>query len=150
MAKDKRLFIDLMFNRINFMASKAGSATFVCKDGIVQCKEGGLEFILGTDTVWEVPADSSWGPDKSPVWRANLAEVPEIAMKMMEEMSQAGELEFGVISAADGSANDLNSSGTATGVGRHPEHGQQPPERHGRPSRPQLHAHPRNGRGHHP
>lgn len=116
MARDKALFVDLMFNRVNFMASKSGSATFIDEDAIVEVKEGGLKFRLGTDELWTIKGGQGYGPERPPVFRVNLAEVPEQALQLMEEMQQAGQLEIGIVGQDDGNASGLPSTKTATGV----------------------------------
>jgi hypothetical protein len=111
----KSLFIDLQFNRVALKASKTGSITFVHKDGTEESKAG-IELVVGDKKSYVIPANSVYGKDKPPVFRVNLNEVDEYAMNLLQTMIQTGMLEFGIVSAADGSETDLNASGTATGV----------------------------------
>lgn len=115
MFMDKNLFIDVQFNRIALKSSKDGSITFVHKDGTEETKAG-LTVTVGDKKQYTIPANSIYSKDKPPIFRVNLNEVDEFGFKLLETMIQTGMLEFGIVSAADGSESDLNASGTATGI----------------------------------
>lgn len=115
MFMDKNLFIDVQFNRIALKSSKDGSITFVHKDGTEETKAG-LTVVVGDKKQYTIPANTLYGKDRPPVFRVNLNEVDEFGFKLLETMIQTGMLEFGIVSAADGSESDLNASGTATGI----------------------------------
>lgn len=115
MFDQKNLFIDIQFNRVALKASKDGSVTFVHKDGTEQSKAG-LQITIGGKDQYTIPATAQYNKDNPPIFRVNLNEVDEKAIELMEKMIQTGMLEFGIVSGADGSESDLNSSRTATGV----------------------------------
>jgi hypothetical protein len=115
MFEHKNMFIDVQFNRVALKSSKEGSITFVHRDGTEEAKAG-IELVVGDKRSYVIPANSVYGKDKPPVFRINLNELDEFALKLMETMIQTGMLEFGIVSAADGSESDLNASGTATGI----------------------------------
>lgn len=114
---DKNLAYDMWFNRLALKSSKEGSITFV-HDGAISDLDQGHELIIGSKHVYHVKTGGAqeWGKGNPPAWRENLNEVDDFAQELMEMIAQSGELEFGIVSAADGAANDLNASGTATGV----------------------------------
>lgn len=115
MFEHKNLFIDVQFNRVALKSSKEGSITFVHRDGTEESKAG-IELVVGDKGSYIIPANSIYSKDKPPVFRVNLNEVDDFAVELMEKMIQQGMLEFGIVSAADGSESDLNASGTATGI----------------------------------
>ena len=115
MFEHKNLFIDIQFNRVALKSSKEGSITFIHRDGTEEGKNG-LQITVGDKKPYYIPAQSMYNKDRPPIFRVNLNEVDEYAMKLLETMIQTGMLEFGIVSAADGSEADLNASGTATGI----------------------------------
>lgn len=117
---DKSLAVDLCFNRLALKSSKSASATFVHKEAFAEAKNN-QPIVLGGREIYTVLNDASsaqhpYGKDHPPIFRVNLAEVDEWTMPLMEKLIQTGQLEFGIVSAADGSSEDLNSSKTATGI----------------------------------
>ena len=115
MFEQKNLFIDVQFNRVALKSSKEGSVTCVHRDFSEETRAG-LDFVVGGKQVYHSPANSPYSKDRPGVYRINLNEVDEFAMDLLETVIQTGQLEFGVVSAADGEASDLNASGTATGI----------------------------------
>lgn len=117
--RDRNLAIDLWFNRLALKSSKSGSVTCYYPDAFEETNDG-EELVIGDTRAYRVRANEAgekpYGPDHPPVFRLNLNEVDEYTMEILEKMVQSGEVEFGIFSAADGSANDLNASGTATGI----------------------------------
>lgn len=114
---DKNLAYDMWFNRLALKSSKEGSITFKHEGAISEVEEG-HELIFGSKHVYTVKSGGAqeWGANNPPAFRVNLNEVDDFAKELMEMIAQSGELEFGIVSAADGSAEDLNASGTATGI----------------------------------
>lgn len=118
MFADKNLAIDVWFNRLALKNSKEGSITFVHRDGIEEVLDGN-ELVIGDKKFYHIPPAMSgeqYGKDHPPVFRINLNEMDEHGFDLIEKMIQSGQLELGIISAADGSSEDLNSSKTATGI----------------------------------
>lgn len=117
--RDRNLAIDLWFNRLALKSSKSGSVTCYDPEAFEETNNGD-EMVIGDTRIYRVRSnanpDHPYGPNHPPVWRMNLNEVDEWTMEILEKMVQSGEVEFGIFSAADGSANDLNASGTATGI----------------------------------
>lgn len=113
MARDRSLFIDLTVNRVNIKASKTGDVNLVRMSAIQQVKDG-MELLVGTGKFYTWIEDGNSNP---PVLRINLAaDIPPEAMKLMEQFIQSGQLEFGTISAADGTSSNLNASDTKYGI----------------------------------
>ena len=107
-------YIDASFNRFNLKDGKEGSIDFfdpnACKDWRM-----GQRPELGSDKAYAIEP----GYDKEnrpPYWRVNVFEKSEVGMELMREAIQHVNLMFGVISNADASAANLNSSRTATGI----------------------------------
>lgn len=111
---DQDTYIDAQFNRFNVKDGKENSITF--RDPMaVREWQNGAQIEFNTDKVYDVTP----GYDKEnrpPVWRANLSEKSEIGLQLLEIAQQQVNLMFGVISAKDASATDLNNSRTATGI----------------------------------
>jgi hypothetical protein len=116
MSRDKSHYVDLMFNRVNFSASRSGVADFLCEDALVATQDGALAFTVGDGNIWKIKMNSGYGPDKPPLFRVKLEDVPEAALELMEKMIQAGQLEFGIVTAGDTAASNLPSQNTATGI----------------------------------
>jgi hypothetical protein len=72
--------------------------------------------VVGGKNVYHIPANSVYSKDRPGVYRINLNEVDDYAMTLLETVIQTGQLEFGVVSAADGESSNLNATDTATGV----------------------------------
>ncbi|MCG3768881.1 MAG: hypothetical protein JW394_1002 [Nitrospira sp.] len=111
---DQNIFADMQFNRIILKDSRESSATFADE---MACKEwkGGAPIELGTRKVYRV--EPGYDPQqRPPIWRTNLNEVSELGERLMQTVVQDMTTTFGVISAKDASASDLNNSRTATGV----------------------------------
>lgn len=117
--RDRNIAIDLWFNRLALKSSKSGSVTCYYPDAFEETNDG-EELIIGDTRAYRVRTNQDeahpYGPNHPPVFRLNLNEVDDFTMEVLEKMVQSGEVEFGIFSAADGSANDLNASGTATGI----------------------------------
>lgn len=114
MMEDTGDYIDSQFNRINVKDSREQSITFRDPNAVKEWKHG-QDTIFGTSHVYDVEP----GYDKEkrpPIWRSNLQEISETGFALMEKMQQLGNLQFGVISAKDASASNLNNSRTATGI----------------------------------
>lgn len=114
MMMDAETYVDAQYNRFNIKDGRESSITFRHRGAVREWKNGEqVEF--GGDTVYDVEE----GFDKEnrpPIWRVNLTEKSEIGMELMKEAQQQANLQFGVISAKDASATNLNNSRTATGI----------------------------------
>lgn len=115
--EDKALAVDMFFNRLCLKSSKSGSVTYYHPDAFTETSSG-TELQIGGTQVYKAKrqTDVEYGPNNPPVARVNLNEVDEYSREVMEDLIQAMQLEIGIVSAADGSAVDLNSSKTATGI----------------------------------
>jgi hypothetical protein len=112
---DKNLAIDMWFNRAALKSSKNASITVLHKDGLIETRDG-QPLVFGGTQVYTAPEGSEYDQSNPPVYRINLAELGDNDIELMEKLIQSGELEFGIVSAAGGSANNLNASDSATGV----------------------------------
>ena len=112
---DKALFIDLQFNRIALKSSKEGSVTFVHRDATEEQQEG-LELIVGDKTQYTLRGTTIYSPSNPPIFRVNLNEVDEYGVELLEKLIQTLQMEFGIVSGAEGSSSNLNNSKTATGI----------------------------------
>lgn len=112
---DQLTFVDKTFNRINLKSSKTSTVTAVRRDAIEEWGDMKSPVVFGGDDV--LTLSSKWSDDKGDwLQQKRLIEVTEEETALMRDMLQAMDLEFGVLSAADASASQLNSSKTATGV----------------------------------
>lgn len=114
-ARDTELFIDVTFNRSALKSSKKGSLTFVHGDGIVELIDG-KRLVIGGKEYYTIPPTSPYSATNPPAFRVNLNELDDKQLELMEKAQQALVLRFGVVSAADGSASDLNASDTKYGI----------------------------------
>jgi hypothetical protein len=111
---DQNIFVDMQFNRVILKDSKESSVTFADEMAVKEWK-GGAPIKFGTKDVYRV--EPGYDPNqRPPLWRTNLNEVSELGVNLMETAVQDMTTTFGVISAKDASATDLNNSRTATGV----------------------------------
>lgn len=108
------LYIDAQLNRINEKDSQDSSLTFYKKNAVRQWKDGAIP-APGSRQMLEV-LDGFDATHNPPAWRTNLQSEAVLGMELLQIMRQSGDQEFGVISASDASASNLNQSKTATGV----------------------------------
>ena len=114
-ARDTELFVDVTFNRAALKDSKKGSLTFVYEDEILEIKDGN-KLMIGSKEIYTLPKNSQRTASNPPAFRINLNELSDGQLELMEKAQQALVLRFGVVSAADGSASDLNASDTKYGI----------------------------------
>lgn len=118
---DKHLAIDLWFNRVALKSSKDGSATFIHNGAIEELKMG-QKMVFGGTQQYHISSTKSeeFNKDHPPVFRVYFNEMSEMEFKLMAQLIQDGELEFGIVTGGDGNSEEAGSSllnqGTATGV----------------------------------
>ncbi len=114
MMSHNSLYIDAQFNRYNSADGKSGCIKWANREAVREWREGGaIEVGIGNP----VTVDKNFDPNAPIAGVINLNEIKsEYGRDLMKEMQRAGEVQFGVISSADGSAQGLNQSGTATGI----------------------------------
>ena len=114
MLEDLNIYVDTQFNRINLKDSRESSVTFRDPMAVKEWKTGS-SIKFGTDIVYDT--EPGYDPKmRPPVWRVNLNEISETGMELMNVAVQDMTTTFGVISAKDASASNLNNSRTATGI----------------------------------
>lgn len=115
MLEDNNNYIDAQFNRINLKDSNSGSITFRNPHAVKDWKAG-LTTEIGTDRIYDVEQGFDSEHNK-PIWRESLMnETSQHGWDLMQKAEQAGNLQFGVISAKDASVSNMNQSRTATGI----------------------------------
>jgi len=113
MMEHSETYIDAQFNRYNLKDSTTASATFIHADAVKEWET--QQPILGGTNFYRIINSEQFNRNNPPIFRVNLNEQSETGERLMRIMQQAGDLQFGQISAEDASASRLNSSNTATG-----------------------------------
>ena len=113
MMEHSETYIDAQFNRYNLKDSTTASATFIHDSAVKEWET--QQPILGGTNFYRITNSDQFNKNNPPIFRVNLNEQSETGERLMRIMQQAGDLQFGQISAEDASASRLNSSNTATG-----------------------------------
>lgn len=114
MGEHHELLMDSQLNRAQVKESRSSSVLFRDLDAVDEWKNG-QPMAIGTGECYAL--NPGWdGEKRPPVFKINLAEDAEMALKLMDVAMTASDGQFGSISSKDASQADLDASKTATGV----------------------------------